>query len=63
MYKEEGPLLWWCMPAIPAFRRLRQEDFEFQESLILTPSKTLLQKKKKIQAFFFNFSVIVFNGS
>jgi hypothetical protein len=26
-------LAWWCMPVIPAFRRLRQEDDEFKASL------------------------------
>jgi hypothetical protein len=24
---------WWCTPVIPVFRRLRQEDGEFQASL------------------------------
>lgn len=37
--KTKGRLLWWCMPAVPAFWRLRQEDFEFQDSLVITPSK------------------------
>jgi hypothetical protein len=25
--------VWWRTPLIPAYRRLRQEDFEFQASL------------------------------
>jgi hypothetical protein len=25
--------VWWCTPVIPALRRLRQEDWEFQTSL------------------------------
>jgi hypothetical protein len=25
--------VWWCLSVIPALRRLRQEDFEFETSL------------------------------
>jgi hypothetical protein len=28
--KNQNSRVWWCMPAIPALRRLRQEDCEFQ---------------------------------
>jgi hypothetical protein len=27
---------WWCTPVIPALRRLRQEDHEFEASLDYT---------------------------
>jgi hypothetical protein len=25
--------VWWCAPVIPALRRLKQEDYEFEASL------------------------------
>jgi predicted glycosyl hydrolase (DUF1957 family) len=36
---------WWYIPIIPAFRRLRQEDWEFEASLGLGPCL------KKIHSF------------
>jgi hypothetical protein len=31
MFKELRIQVWWCMPIIPALRRLRQEDFQFKD--------------------------------
>jgi hypothetical protein len=40
--------LWWFTPVIPAFRRLRQEDREFEASLgYITASKKNKNKKRQ----------------
>jgi hypothetical protein len=42
-------MAWWYMPVIPAFRRLKQEDWKFEASQIqISQKKTLSQKKMKI---------------
>jgi hypothetical protein len=38
---------WWCTPAIPAVRRLRQKDLEFKVSLYYRVRPCLKKKKKK----------------
>jgi hypothetical protein len=37
---------WWCMPEIPARRRLKQKDLKFEESLGYT-ARLCLQKQNK----------------
>jgi hypothetical protein len=39
----EGYLAWWCTPVVPALERLRQDDFNLQDSPGDT-SKTLFTK-------------------
>lgn len=36
---------WWCVSVIPALRRLREEDFEFEASLC----NSILTQRNKIQ--------------
>jgi hypothetical protein len=49
--------VWWFMPRIPAFGRLRQEDFKFEASLIyigrlfLKKLKTKSTKQTKDKSF------------
>jgi hypothetical protein len=38
---------WWHTPVIPAFQRLRQEDFEFEANLGYTGKSYLKKRKKK----------------
>jgi hypothetical protein len=37
---------WWYMPAIPALRRLRQEDHKFSDSLGYTKDPVSTNKQK-----------------
>jgi hypothetical protein len=39
--------MWWCMPVIPVFGRLRKENLEFKVTLSYIPG---LSKKKKKEA-------------
>jgi hypothetical protein len=48
---------WWCLPVIPALRRLRLEDCEVQSSLgyivkpcLKTPKKTKQNQTQKLTA-------------
>jgi hypothetical protein len=45
--KRRVELAWWCMPIIPALRRLRHEDLEFKASLGYREIPCLNNKKKK----------------
>jgi hypothetical protein len=38
---------WWCTPVIPALRRLRQEDHEFEVDLSIIVRPCLKKKTKK----------------
>jgi hypothetical protein len=40
--------VWWNMPVIPAFRRLRQEDHKFKVSLSYITRHCLTKKKRKL---------------
>lgn len=51
MCKEEGLPAVVVLPALQAFRRLRGEDFELQDSLVVTPRKILPQKQNSIDIF------------
>jgi hypothetical protein len=52
----KGSWAWWCVPAIPALQRLRQEDHKFQASLNYTAIPCLKNKQTKGNAFNRHFS-------
>jgi hypothetical protein len=47
--KSSVSLVWWYMPVIPTFKRLRQEDQEFEANLSLIGRPYFKQNKTKQQ--------------
>jgi hypothetical protein len=41
--------LWWCMPVISALRRLRQEDYKFEDSPCCIARASLKNQNKYIK--------------
>jgi hypothetical protein len=44
---EKKYLVWWCMPIIPAFRQMKQEDHKFEASLGYTTRPCLKRENNK----------------
>jgi hypothetical protein len=58
--------MWWCILVIPALRRLRQEDCEFEDSLgynrdPVSNNNKNPQKQKKKETALLSFKVILFS--
>jgi hypothetical protein len=43
---------WWCMPIIPALRRVRKEDHKFEASLSYIASSKKISYKKSLLFIF-----------